>query len=129
MEFLLFLTKLDKEILELIIKANYIVKENTIECLSNRNIAGLHNFKENKIIICTDNAKRKTNYREIKYYSDNDNFKTKKAIRKANKLMGRNGRLLVRKSGTEPKIRIMGESHNKNLIIKCIKIIKQSIKY
>ena len=53
----------------------------------------------------------------------------KKAIRKANKLMGRNGRLLVRKSGTEPKIRIMGESHNKNLIIKCIKIIKQSIKY
>ena len=53
----------------------------------------------------------------------------KKAIRKANKLMGRNGRLLVRKSGREPKIRIMGESHNKNLIIKCIKIIKQSIKY
>ena len=43
--------------------------------------------------------------------------------------MGRNGRLLVRKSGTEPKIRIMGESHNKNLIMKCIKIIKQSIKY
>ncbi len=56
-------------------------------------------------------------------------LKCKKAIIKANKLMGRNGRLLVRKSGTEPKIRIMGESHNKNLIIKCIKIIKQSIKY
>ena len=56
-------------------------------------------------------------------------LKCKKAIRKANKLMGRNGRLLVRKSGTEPKIRIMGESHNKNLIIKCIKIIKRSIKY
>jgi phosphoglucosamine mutase len=55
--------------------------------------------------------------------------KCKKAIKKANKLMARNGRLLVRKSGTEPKIRIMGESHNKNLIIKCIKIIKQSIKY
>ena len=56
-------------------------------------------------------------------------LKCKRSIRKANKLMGRNGRLLVRKSGTEPKIRIMGESHNKNLIIKCIKIIKQSIKY
>ena len=56
-------------------------------------------------------------------------LRCKKAIRKANKLMRRNGRLLVRKSGTEPKIRIMGESHNKNLIIKCIKIIKQSIKY
>ena len=56
-------------------------------------------------------------------------LKCKKAIKKANKLMGRNGRLLVRKSGTEPKIRIMGESNNKNLIIKCIKIIKRSIKY
>jgi len=55
-------------------------------------------------------------------------IKCKKAIKKANKLMGVNGRLLVRKSGTEPKIRIMGESHNKNLIIKCIKIIKRSIK-
>ena len=54
--------------------------------------------------------------------------KCKKAIKKANKLMGLKGRLLVRKSGTEPKIRIMGESHNRNLIIKCIKIIKRSIK-
>ena len=56
-------------------------------------------------------------------------LKCKKAIKKANKIMGSNGRLLVRKSGTEPKIRIMGESHNKNLILKCIKIIKRSIKY
>ena len=55
-------------------------------------------------------------------------LKCKKAIKKANKLMERNGRLLVRKSGTEPKIRIMGESYNKNLILKCIKIIKRSIK-
>ena len=52
----------------------------------------------------------------------------KKAIKKASKLMGRNGRLLVRKSGTEPKIRVMGESYNINLIKKCIKIIKGSIK-
>ena len=47
---------------------------------------------------------------------------------RANKLMYKHGRLLVRKSGTEPKIRIMGESHNKKLILKCIKIIKISIK-
>ena len=55
-------------------------------------------------------------------------FKCKNAIKKANKLMSKNGRLLIRKSGTEPKIRIMGESHNRKLILKCIKLIKESIK-
>jgi len=54
--------------------------------------------------------------------------KCKIAIRKANKLMNGYGRLLIRKSGTEPKIRIMGESYDKNLILKCIRIIKRSIK-
>ncbi len=54
--------------------------------------------------------------------------KCKKAIKKANDLMNNHGRLLIRKSGTEPKIRIMGESNNKKLILKCIKLIKRSIK-
>ncbi|MBA1338748.1 MAG: phosphoglucosamine mutase [Pelagibacterales bacterium] len=54
-------------------------------------------------------------------------LKCKTAIKKANELMHKKGRLLVRKSGTEPKIRIMGESHDKSLILKCIKIIKKSI--
>ena len=53
--------------------------------------------------------------------------KCKKAISEANKLMKNRGRLLIRKSGTEPKIRIMGESHNKKLILKCIKLIKKSL--
>jgi phosphoglucosamine mutase len=42
--------------------------------------------------------------------------------------MENKGRLLIRKSGTEPKIRIMGESYDKNLILKCVKIIRRSIK-
>ena len=54
--------------------------------------------------------------------------KCKIAINKANKLIKNKGRVLVRKSGTEPKIRIMAESENKSLILKCINIIKQSIK-
>jgi len=54
--------------------------------------------------------------------------KCKKAIRIASKLIKYQGRMLVRKSGTEPKIRIMGESSNKALLLKCIKIVKRSIK-
>ncbi len=57
-----------------------------------------------------------------------DEPKCKNAIKKANKLIKNRGRLLIRKSGTEPKIRIMGESYDKNLILKCIKIIRRSIK-
>ena len=56
-----------------------------------------------------------------------NNSHCKSAIKKANLMMGKKGRILVRKSGTEPKIRIMAESYDKNLILKCIKIIKSSI--
>ena len=64
---------------------------------------------------------------EVKDKNIINSLKCRRAIRLANKKMGKNGRILVRKSGTEPKIRIMAESYNKNLIIKCIKIIKKSI--
>ena len=64
----------------------------------------------------------------VKDKSIMNNKKCKLAIKKANKIMNNNGRLLIRKSGTEPKIRIMGESHDKHLVLKCIKIIKKSIK-
>ncbi len=83
MEFLIFLSKLDKEIFNLLIKANYVVEENKIECLLNKNIKGLHNFEENKIIICTENAKKKTNFRNTKQKLNKDNYKTERAIRKA----------------------------------------------
>ena len=53
--------------------------------------------------------------------------KCKNAIKLADKLIKNKGRLLVRLSGTEPKIRIMCESFNKLLINKCINIIKRTI--
>ena len=83
MEFILFLSKLDREILDLLVKANYVIEENKIECKISKEIKGLHNFEEKKIIICTENAKRKTNYKITKKHSNKDNFKTERAIRKA----------------------------------------------
>ncbi len=52
----------------------------------------------------------------------------KKIIKKAEKLMNGYGRILVRASGTESKIRVMGESENKKLLEKCINIIITKIK-
>ena len=52
----------------------------------------------------------------------------KNAIKIANNLMKGKGRMLVRKSGTEPKIRIMGESEDKKLLLKCINLIRKKIK-
>ena len=69
----------------------------------------------------------------LKYIKINDETtlkkpSVKKSIKKANDLIKGQGRILVRKSGTEPKIRIMGESKNKVLLKKCIKIISRTIK-
>ena len=52
----------------------------------------------------------------------------KDSIKKAEKLMKGQGRILVRKSGTEKKIRVMGESENKRLLQKCLNIITRKIK-
>ena len=51
-----------------------------------------------------------------------------KAIKLAKKMIKGKGRVLIRKSGTEAKIRIMAESENINLVKKCIHIVKKEIK-
>ena len=55
-------------------------------------------------------------------------FEIKNSIQLATKLIKNQGRILVRKSGTESKIRIMGESENRNLLLKCVNIIVKKIK-
>ena len=52
----------------------------------------------------------------------------KRAIKLAEKTIKGKGRILVRKSGTEAKIRVMGESNNISLLSKCLNIIIKKIK-
>ena len=52
----------------------------------------------------------------------------KNSIKLATKLIKGQGRILVRKSGTESKIRVMGESENKTLLSKCVNNIIKKIK-
>ena len=65
---------------------------------------------------------------EVKDKNIMDNVNCKKSIKLASKIINGKGRLLVRKSGTESKIRIMVESNSKILNKKCIKIIKKTIR-
>ena len=59
---------------------------------------------------------------------DSNNTDIKKSIKIAEKLMKGQGRILVRASGTESKIRVMGESENNKLLQKCLNIISKKIK-
>ena len=65
---------------------------------------------------------------EVKNKNIINSIEVKNSIKIAEKLIKGQGRILVRKSGTESKIRVMGESENKRLLKKCINIIKKRIK-
>jgi phosphoglucosamine mutase len=65
---------------------------------------------------------------DVKDKSIIKNIDIKNSIKIAEKLMKGHGRILVRSSGTESKIRVMGESENSKLLLKCLKIILKKIK-
>ncbi len=65
---------------------------------------------------------------EVKNKDVIKNLDIKKSIKIAESLMKGQGRILVRKSGTESKIRVMGESENKELLKKCVNLISKKIK-
>ena len=83
MEFIIFLSKLDKEIIELIKKTNYSIEENSPICLINKKYIGFHNGKEKLIVICTENAKKITNFKKKQLLNKNENHKTELYIKKA----------------------------------------------
>ena len=65
---------------------------------------------------------------EVKDKSIINRPKIKRSVKLATKLIKGQGRILVRKSGTESKIRIMGESENRTLLSKCMNIVLKKIR-
>ena len=65
---------------------------------------------------------------EVKDKNIINKIEIKQSIKIATKLIKGKGRILVRKSGTESKIRVMGESDDKELLSKCVDIIVRKIK-
>ena len=80
MEFILFLSKIDKDIIELINKTNHSIQENTALCNIDKKFVGFYKREEKSIVICTKNAKKLSGYRKNK---TNDNHKTNLYIRRA----------------------------------------------
>ena len=65
---------------------------------------------------------------EVKDRSIIKNLLVRKSIKKVEKLIKGYGRILVRASGTEIKIRVMIESENKELLKKCMNIILEKLR-
>mgnify|MGYP001380904337 CR=1 FL=1 len=59
LDFLLFLSKKEKEIVDLVYKANFKFEENTPLCLLGEKFFGFVKNRQKVVVICTDNAKIK----------------------------------------------------------------------
>ena len=85
MEFIEFLDRIEIEIIRLVEKAGYSTEENTNLCLLSKNYVGFLKKRQKKIVICTDNAKKREGYTLLSK-RNNDRFERtaihiKKAVR------------------------------------------------
>ena len=83
MEFLIFLNSKEKEILELISKAQYSVEENTPLCLLGTEFFGFLKKEKKTIVICTENAKKYGGFNFSHQRQDPRDSKTGIYIRRA----------------------------------------------
>ena len=83
MEFLIFLTGKEKEILELIYKAGFSVEENTPLCFLGNKYVGFLKKRQRAVVICTQNAKDANGYSMPNIGRHRDNNYTAISIRKA----------------------------------------------
>ena len=83
MDFLLFMGEKEKEILELIYKAQFSVEENTPLCLLGDQFFGFLKKEQKRVVICTNNAKKMGGYNFPKALSDEESHTTKILVRRA----------------------------------------------
>ena len=83
MEFLLSLTAKEIEILNIIQKAGYSVEENTPLCLLGDQYFGFLKKSQKRVVICTENSKRKGGHYMKRVYDDNNINNTAIYIRRA----------------------------------------------
>ncbi len=83
MEFLTFLNAREIEILELLYKADYSVEENTPLCLIGEEFVGFLKRRQRKVVICTDNAKKRGGYFITKLRPNDELDRTGIYIRRA----------------------------------------------
>ncbi len=86
MEFLLFLTAKEKEIIDLIYKAGFSVEENTPLCFLGKKYVGFLKKPQRTVVICTQNAKDSNRYslprvNRLNYDHDRTAISLRKAIR------------------------------------------------
>ncbi len=85
MEFLLFLSSNEKEILELIYKAGFSVEEDNPLCLMGKKYVGFTKSRQKSVIICTQNIKNHHKYTSSKsaFVYKRDKLSTAISIKKA----------------------------------------------
>ncbi len=83
LEFIFFLKKIDKEIIELVYKAGFLVQENAAICRYGKQFFGFLDKRNKTLVICTQNAKIIGGYFIPRNHSDESYSHTHMHIRRA----------------------------------------------
>ena len=83
MEFINFLDKAEIEIIKIVEKAGYSIEENINLCLKDEKYKGFLKNKQKTMVICTDNAKRRERYNDIRMNNIDTFERTARLIKNA----------------------------------------------
>ena len=83
MEFVVFLDRVEIEIIKIVEQAGYSIEENIPLCLLSKSYVGFLKKRQKKIVICTDNAKKREGYTLLRKRDNNRFERTANHIKKA----------------------------------------------